>query len=148
MTRCLVVVNPAAGRGRAMSEVRSAFEATSLTAEIRPTERPGHAAELGEAARRDGFELVVAAGGDGTVHGVVSGLHRSGPSDDVPALGVVPLGSGCDYAKTFDIPQEPPKAVEALGDGRPTRVVDVGQVVFRGTRGPERRHFVNIAEVG
>jgi YegS/Rv2252/BmrU family lipid kinase len=148
MTRCLVVVNPAAGRGRAADEVRRALQAASLDADVRPTQRPGDAVELAAAARREGFDLVVAAGGDGTVHEVVNGLLRDGIGEGVPALGVLPLGSGCDYAKTFDIPQEPARAAAVLANERAPRVVDVGQVVFRAERGPERRYFVNIAEVG
>ena len=148
MTRCLVVVNPAAGRGRAVDEVRRAFAAVPLDADIRPTEHAGHGVALAAAARQDGFGLVVAAGGDGTVHEVVNGLLRDATGEDVPSLGVLPLGSGCDYAKTFDISLEPAQAVRALASERPAQVVDVGQVTFRAERGPERRFFVNIAEVG
>ncbi len=143
-----MIVNPAAGRGRAMDEVFKAFGAVSLEATISSTNRPGHAVELAAAARRDGYDLVVAAGGDGTVHEVVNGLLADGVGGDVPELGVLPLGSGCDYAKTFEISEDVTVAVGALAGERPARAVDVGQVTFRGKRGPERRYFANIAEVG
>jgi diacylglycerol kinase (ATP) len=85
---------------------------------------------------------VVAVGGDGTIHEVANGLIQEGATDGAPSLGIVPLGSGSDYAKTFQVPVDPAEAVARL-DG-PERAVDVGEVVFAAGR----RYFVNIAEVG
>lgn len=62
------------------------------------TERPGHAEEL--AAGLSGFDTVVVIGGDGTVHEVVNGLMRL-PREKRPALALVPVGSGNDYARTL-----------------------------------------------
>lgn len=64
--------------------------------DLEHTDRPGHAAELAERAARDGVERVVAVGGDGTVHEVANGLLAGGAR---AALGVVPVGSGNDFAK-------------------------------------------------
>ena len=60
------------------------------------TERPGHGAELASQAAKSGIERVVAVGGDGTVHEVANGLIAAGSR---AALGVVPTGSGNDFAK-------------------------------------------------
>jgi len=61
-------------------------------------ERPGHGAELAARAVQAGAQRIVAVGGDGTVHDVANGLLRHGRGGDV-ALGVVPIGSGNDFAK-------------------------------------------------
>jgi diacylglycerol kinase (ATP) len=137
----LVITNPSAGRGRSTS-VRF-----SDLGPVARTEGPGHAIELAAQARKDGVDVVVAAGGDGTVHEVVNGLLRDGPGPDVPALGVVPLGSGCDYAKTFDIPSDPDEAIASLVAAA-FRDVDVGEITYTTDGGDEKRYFANIAEVG
>jgi YegS/Rv2252/BmrU family lipid kinase len=76
--------------------VARAFRRQGWSVELARTERPGHAVELAGRAARDAFDRVVAVGGDGTVHEVANGLIAA-RSD--AALGVVPLGSGNDFAK-------------------------------------------------
>lgn len=110
---------------------------------VEPTIKAGHATEITAAAAERGAEVVVAAGGDGTVHEVVNGLLSLGEAGR-PALGVMPLGSGCDYVKTFDIPADPAQAVRLITSAAPPRPVDAGEIVYEGGR----RYFANIAEVG
>jgi diacylglycerol kinase (ATP) len=94
-----VIVNPTAGRGaarRAESVVARAFRAQGWSVEVTRTEGPGHGQELAARAASQGARHVVAVGGDGTVHDVANGLLGS---DAEAALGVVPIGSGNDFAK-------------------------------------------------
>lgn len=143
MDGAVVIGNPAAGRGKAhWGDILEAFRSAGIDAFGRITEYPGHAIEIARAARRDGSELVVAAGGDGTVHEVVNGLLAAVDAP-MPALGVVPLGSGCDYAKTFDMPEEPKDAIALIASAA-LREVDAGEIVYE----QGRRFFCNIAEVG
>jgi YegS/Rv2252/BmrU family lipid kinase len=147
MTTCIVIGNPAAGRGKTKWEdLLESVRAADLDATGRITEYPGHAIELARAARREGARLVIAAGGDGTVHEVVNGLlaERAG---DMPALGVIPLGSGCDYAKTFGIPEDPAGAARVIASAA-VRDVDAGEITYRQDGTEHRRFFCNIAEVG
>jgi diacylglycerol kinase (ATP) len=108
----VIVANPTAGGG---------FEPDALArlledgAELRETGGPGSAARLASAAAREGADLVVAAGGDGTVHEVVAGLLESSPP---PALGLIPLGTGNDLARSLGIPADVEDAVEILRGGR------------------------------
>lgn len=95
--RPFLIVNPRAGRGRHGSgpgplaeRLRGAFASHGLAVDLALTERPGHAAEL---ARAHGGDLVVAVGGDGTVHEVLQGLDLGRQR-----LGVIPAGSGDDFA--------------------------------------------------
>jgi diacylglycerol kinase (ATP) len=143
----LVIVNPRAGRGSAVKTVRALGSESGFDADVVATEHPGHGVELAQRARTDGVPLVVAAGGDGTMHEVVNGLLADGTSAAVPQLGVLPLGSGCDYAKTFDIPQDPGAALGAIVTS-PGRAVDIAELTYTDDGETRKRYFANIAEVG
>jgi YegS/Rv2252/BmrU family lipid kinase len=90
------------------------------------TDYPGHAVELARQAGEQGYDLVVAVGGDGTVHEVINGLMQV-PEKGRPALGIVPLGSGNDFAHILGIPEDPAQALQSAIDGQP-HALDVGLV--------------------
>ena len=140
MTSLRVIVNPKAGRGRGFAELKAALGDASFA----ETTARGHGVELAAAARREGIGMVIAAGGDGTVHEVVNGLLTE-QTGQMPVLGVVPLGSGCDYVKTFGIPQDIGAAVSLLASEKEPIAVDAGEITFGAG---EKRYFANIAEVG
>lgn len=128
--RFYVILNPAAGRGAA-TRVRGVVERGLAAAGARftvvETTRRGHAAELAQAAARDGWPAVVAVGGDGTVHEVVNGLmHAADGGASVP-LGIVGVGSGNDFAKLAGVPHDAAAAVRRMTSAEP-RAVDVGRV--------------------
>ena len=90
------------------------------------TERPGHAVALAAQAAADGARYVIAVGGDGTVHEVANGLLSAG-ADAV--LGVVPVGSGNDFAKLVGVYRhDPARAVARLVTAAPRRF-DAGRVL-------------------
>lgn len=151
MTGAYVVANPRAGRGTVGEEwerLLALLHGQGLSPLGDLTQGPGHATELARQARRDGRELVVAVGGDGTVHEVANGLLADGPGDDVPTLGLIAVGSGCDYAKTFDLTAGIDAGIARLAWTEAPRTVDVGEVTYQGSGGTTTRLFVNIAEVG
>lgn len=140
------VVNPQAGgrlfkRGR--RNLLAALPDSGLQYEVATTEGRGHAAELArQAAQRS--DVVVAVGGDGTVHEVVSGLVKSGTD---ARLGVIPVGTGNDFAKMLEIPRKPKAALAALSNGRARRV-DYGRVRWEGGDGGGEATFINVAGTG
>ncbi|HJS38433.1 MAG TPA: acylglycerol kinase family protein, partial [Burkholderiales bacterium] len=98
MSRRLVILNPAAGRGRVRREwphMAGRLRAAGVAFDVIETQHPGQGVELAQRASRD-YAAVIAAGGDGTVHEVANGLLRSRGR---AAFGVLPLGSGDDFAK-------------------------------------------------
>jgi diacylglycerol kinase family enzyme len=133
--RALLVVNPNA---TTTSERRQDVLATALRTEIDlhvvQTRRRGHAAELARTAGSEGFGVVVALGGDGTVNEVVNGLLTDGPSAEVPALAVVPGGSTNVFARAIGLPRDPIDAtsvlLEALREHR-TRTIGLGRMPGR-----------------
>jgi len=116
--RTCVILNPAAGRG-ARSEL--ARGATSLIpgAELRISLAPGSAAPLAIEALADGFDRIVAAGGDGTVSEIASALLEA--EADVEC-GLLPSGTGNDLARSLGIPVSPVVAAELLSAGRAARI--------------------------
>ena len=94
--------------------------------EVEETANRGHAAALACRAMRDGVDVVVALGGDGTVNEVVNGLLTDGVHPEVPALGVVPGGSTNVFARALGLPNDPVEAtsvlIDALATGRSRRI--------------------------
>lgn len=128
MLHAFVILNPAAGRGaarRVKDPVARAFRGQGWTVDVLETERPGHATELARQAVGAGAQRVIAVGGDGAVHEVANGLLQA-RSD--AQLGVVPVGSGNDFAKLVGVYRYPPeRAVARLVSATPRRF-DVGKV--------------------
>jgi YegS/Rv2252/BmrU family lipid kinase len=127
--RVKLIFNPYADGGRGW-RVAASLQATIEHlggAEWTGTEHPTHATELANEAAREEFDVVVAVGGDGTVHEVVNGLMEVDP-DIRPALAAVPIGSGNDFCFNNGVPQDPDQAIQrAFSEDR--RQVDLGRVV-------------------
>lgn len=133
----LFVVNPAAGGGRGkerFENIRQWAAAPGRTIQVAYTEEPGHARTLAQDAAAAGWERVVAVGGDGTVSEVAAGLAHTDT-----LLGVVPTGTGCDFARSTGIPLRAQDALAGLWHAQP-RPLDLG---FLG-----ERPFVNAAGLG
>jgi diacylglycerol kinase family enzyme len=116
--RALVVVNP---RATAMTPRERDVLAHALGSEtdlaIAETANRGHAAAIACRAMRNGTDVVVALGGDGTVNEVINGLLTDGVHPNVPALGVVPAGSTNVFVRALGIPNDPIEATGALLEG-------------------------------
>ena len=100
--RVAVVFNPAAGRSGARRRLGRFVENHAGRVELFPTDRPGHAEGLAARAAAEGFDVVAAAGGDGTVHEVANGLLSFADGAARPTLAVVPVGSANDYAHSLE----------------------------------------------
>ncbi|HEY3314188.1 MAG TPA: diacylglycerol kinase family protein [Bacillota bacterium] len=135
--RTLVIVNLVAAHGRSAGvweEIRTVLPRDTGEYDWTVTQRPGHATEIARRAVTDGFERVVALGGDGTVHETVNGLAGSRVT-----LGVIPAGTGNDFAKSINLPRRPIDAWQAI-ERLPVRCIDLGKV--------NDRYYVNVAGVG
>jgi len=125
-----IILNPLAGRGygaRSEPELRQLLNAEGIDFDLVLTERVGHATELAKQAVGDGFEVIVAAGGDGTSHEVVNGLIAAAQGGVAGTLGVIPVGSGNDFAHNVGVPADLKDACQRLAQGQ-TRIVDVCRV--------------------
>jgi YegS/Rv2252/BmrU family lipid kinase len=155
MANAVVVVNPRSQNGalgrrwpdlaRTLSREMGAFEVVM-------TQAPGDATRLARSALAGGADLVVAVGGDGTIHEVANGFFDDDerPLRPGAALGLLPFGTGGDFRKTIKVPKQLEDAGRVLARGR-RQTIDVGSLTYRqgGAHGaPGRRLFVNIASFG
>ena len=155
MSRHLVIYNPVAGRGRVKRhwlEVERALVDASVDFDVAITTAPLDAVSFAENAP-DQYTAVIAVGGDGTVHEVVNGLLRASGEGETITLGVIPLGSGDDFAKVI-----PPEtqiggkvfdwqvAVEKIAQGN-TKLFDVGQLMSDPSDS-NPQYFMNGMDIG
>jgi diacylglycerol kinase (ATP) len=144
-----IILNPTAGNGngkKSLPQIERLFTQHNLSFSLVHTERPGHGIELARQAIQEGCQVVVAAGGDGTVNEVVNGLMLSKlEGTAIPPLGVLCVGRGNDFAGSMGIPEDLAGGVQALTAGF-KRTVDVGRVA--GGSYPNGRYFANCVGVG
>jgi diacylglycerol kinase (ATP) len=142
------LVNPASGNGatgKRWPELAHRAAQLGLAGETLFSERPGHLIELTEQAARQGADLVVAVGGDGTLNETVNGLMRAGTKTE---LATIPLGTGMDFVRTYGIPTKFEPAVRTAVEGM-ARTIDVGRVSYREWSGADgERYFANVGSVG
>lgn len=148
--RTLVIVNPRSrngATGRRWAGLEAQIRSALGPVESEVTRGPRDAERLAREAVRSGVERLLVAGGDGTLGEVVSGLLGAGLGG-YAELGMLPLGTGSDYARSLGVPRELEAALECIAAGQ-TRRVDAGRVRFRGQRGEERvACFANVASFG
>jgi diacylglycerol kinase (ATP) len=149
--RSFVILNPASAAGatgRRWDRIARLLRSSLGDFEHAVTQKPGEATTLARAALREGFEMVVSVGGDGTLNEVVGGFFEASVAVVPEAvLGVVALGTGCDFGRTID-QTDLESACARLG-GHETRPIDVGVARFTGHDGaPTTRNFINVASFG
>jgi len=136
-----VILNPSSGGGaggKLVDRLRTRLEARGHAFDLRLTEGPGHATELArESADRS---LVLAVGGDGTLHEIVNGILGTGSG---PALAVLPVGTGNDFHRMVGTDRSIDAALDLIDHGREARF-EVGRARWEGGE----RHFINVLGVG
>ncbi|OGD18206.1 MAG: hypothetical protein A2V76_09750 [Candidatus Aminicenantes bacterium RBG_16_63_14] len=147
-----VIVNPESNRGRTRKrwgEIRDGLRSFIREFKFEFTEKPLHAIDLAREAIKDGADLVIGVGGDGTMNEIANGFYEDRKIINPEAtLGVVPSGTGCDLIKSLNIPAGLKAALKVITDAPAVRM-DVGKVRFRSNAGgEEERFFLNVADFG
>ncbi|HEY3821664.1 MAG TPA: diacylglycerol kinase family protein [Polyangiaceae bacterium] len=146
----LVIVNPRSGGGRAgrtFTDVKAVLERRLGSLDVAFTTHPAHAIELARDAAKRGTELVIAVGGDGTLHEVANGVLDAAVGDRT-AVGYVGQGTGGDFRRTLGVEHRLDAYVEAIASGRKL-AVDAGKLRYRDPGGKDAaRWFVNILSAG
>lgn len=114
--------------------------------QVLETKYPRHAVELAN-QYKEKCEYLLAAGGDGTLHEVTNGLLQE-PSDKLPVVGVIPLGSGNDFSRTMGLEANGEQLAQLI-QTRSTMAIDVGFIQATTVQGnPVQEYFINVCSVG
>jgi YegS/Rv2252/BmrU family lipid kinase len=147
MKKIKIILNPVAGKGhsgRVESDIIRYFKEENAEFDLIRTRHRGHGIELARRAVEDGFEVVVAVGGDGTTNEVVNGLMSARSGEVAGTLGLLPTGSASDFTYSVGIPTDLKEACLLITRGK-TRIVDLGQVTLPDN---ETRYFDNQLGIG
>jgi YegS/Rv2252/BmrU family lipid kinase len=147
-----VIVNPESAKGetrKRWGQIRDGLRHFIHEFKFEFTERPAHAIEIARDSLKNGTELIIGVGGDGTLHEIANGFYESSrPINPEAALGIVPSGTGCDLTRSLGIPAKLGRAMAVLQDA-PTNPMDIGKVSFQSTDGKLiERYFLNVADFG
>jgi diacylglycerol kinase (ATP) len=146
----LLIHNPNAGTGgnarrRLLEQARRILSANGIEAELAETTGPGHATEIAQKAAREGRQLVIACGGDGTLNEVVNGLATFQNGQRVP-LALLPGGTANILAKELNLPWDILRAAKNLHAGE---VRDIALGLATPLEQPEKkRYFLSVAGAG
>lgn len=146
-----IIVNPIAGKGfgaRAVPKIEQLFATHNLDFDLVCTTQAKEAIMLARQAVLDGYDTVVAAGGDGTYQEVINGMLSANPAACVNGhvignLGILPIGSGSDFSWSVGISSDLEAACAQLARGQ-TRRVDIVRLTVDG----ETRYFDNTLGIG
>jgi diacylglycerol kinase (ATP) len=147
----LIIVNPNAGVKKGNRDwplISGLLNEAGISHLCVLTERRNHANQLVGEFIEEGYRRIAVVGGDGTMNEVVNGiLHQQHVPPSEIILGMIPVGTGNDWCRTFQIPFNYKEAIRILIKGK-TFLQDVGRIsYFRGTE-PLQRYFINIAGMG
>lgn len=145
------IINPISGGGRCREEwprIEQLLLDKGIVPECLFTEHRYHAVELAVEAVSRGFRKLIAVGGDGTFHEVANGvfIQKEVPTQDI-LLGVVSLGTGNDWGRTYGFPSDYPGIVEAIAAERSV-LQDAGHVNYSDSNYRQGRYFVNVSGMG
>lgn len=138
MAKTCIILNPSAGSIGDLDELTERLAQLPNT-EIHLTNRRGSAARFAKTALRKGRDTIVAAGGDGTLNEVINGI---GENLGEARVGLLPLGTGNDFARSIEMPTDLDAAMEVIRAGQ-TRAIDLVRVTS-----DEVRYFVNVSAGG
>ncbi len=144
----LVIVNPKSAAGSTESlwaGIASDLRAHFGAFQVAFTKRAGDGLTLAKRGAENGRKFIIACGGDGTINEVANGILESGKPCE---LGVLPSGTGGDFRRSLEMPNDSREAAKALRDGA-TKTIDIGKVTFFNRDDDQvSRYFLNVASFG
>lgn len=147
--KTLLVVNPHAGKGRGREiypAVRESLGRVIRSLDVRVSEYAGHAVEIGREAALEGYERIIAIGGDGTPFEIINGLYAAGRPQRPVAMGMIPAGTGNSFLRDFSL-HTWRQALDGILAGR-SRRVDLVQIDYERDSKKIRQYYLNILGMG
>lgn len=146
-----VILNPHAGSGKGRkdkSEILRTLNQSEIQYELAISEYPKHTIQLTVQAIEEGYRKLIVAGGDGTLNEAVNGIFmQTACHPEEIIIGVIPVGTGNDWIKTFGVPNEYDSAVKIIKKGD-TMLQDIGHITFKENDTTRICYFANMAGFG
>jgi YegS/Rv2252/BmrU family lipid kinase len=147
----LIIVNPNAGVKKGVKDwphISNLMNLAGISHLCVLTEHRNHANHLAGEFIEEGYRNIAVVGGDGTMNEVVNGIFEQKlVSPDTITLGMIPVGTGNDWCRTFGIPFDYKNAIRILKNGK-TFLQDVGKISYFKNQDSVHRYFINIAGMG
>lgn len=144
-----VIVNPTSGNGaskKKWSVIKKELVNQNFKIEVAFTGYERHSIKLVEIALKKGFINFISVGGDGTLHNIINGILRFNPTNiSEIKIGVIPIGTGNDWVKTYNIPSNYKKAIDIIKTKK-TIKQDIGKISIESAN--ETVYFNNMAGIG
>lgn len=149
--RWMVILNPHAGSGKGQkdrNEILKSLTAAGFEYDLAVSEYPRHLIALTTEAIGKGFRRLIVAGGDGSLNEVVNGIfyQKVCPPENI-TVGMIPVGTGNDWIKTFGIPNHYTDAIRILRNGQTIRQ-DIGRIAYTVDKQLQYWYFANMAGFG
>lgn len=151
--RVHLVVNPISARGRTAQRwefIREAVKQYYREFKYVFTERPQQATEIVRELLRDGFNLIIGVGGDGTLNEIANGFfaeHNHCAINGEASLSMIPSGTGSDFVRGLKIPRDLRASIQRIKNASP-RKIDAGRIQYLSPDAPPPRYFINVADFG
>lgn len=147
-----VIVNPESNQGqtrRKWEDIKEGIKSFIKEFKYEFTEKPLQAIEITRAAIKNGTELIIGVGGDGTMNEIANGFYEDRKIiNPETTLGIVPSGTGCDFTKSLNIPSGLKNALKVITQAHSAKI-DVGKVTFKSHTGEQtERFFLNVSDFG
>jgi diacylglycerol kinase (ATP) len=158
MNKVHVIVNPFSARGKTQERwgiIKDIISHYFKEYKYIFTEKPKQATQIVNELLKDGFDLIIGVGGDGTLNEITNGYFQEGSHkavNDDASLGIIPSGTGSDFIRFLKIPRDFRQSVELIKNSTITRM-DVGKITFgvpnnNDTSTSSSKYFINIADFG
>lgn len=147
-----VIVNPASGQGKGRKHwntIQKLLKKLDIPYDYQLTTQQNDATAFARDAIIQGYKKIITAGGDGTVNEVINGIfsQQAVPTSEI-TFAIIPVGTGNDWIKTHQIPNDYKKAILLIKSGK-TILHDVGKVDYKTLEGEDaHRYFINVAGLG
>jgi YegS/Rv2252/BmrU family lipid kinase len=147
-----VIVNPESNKGRTRQkwdQIKDGLKSFLKEFKYEFTEKPLQATEISREAIKEGTELIVGVGGDGTINEIANGFYENKKIiNPDTTLGIVPSGTGCDFTRSLNIPLGLKNALNVITQA-PSNLIDTGRVRFKDHSGEkDERFFLNVSDFG
>ncbi len=150
--KTLCIVNPVSANGRTRKNwplIEAFLKKLGLEFTVAYTTHAGDAIKIAQNGLAQGYNRLVAVGGDGTLHEVINGLYSEKDKDETDAvLSFIPMGTGGDFARMFSLSANPQEVYKMLTAGR-EHSIDIALGTYTNWEGErESRYFINVADIG